>query len=195
MFNNFPFIFVGLFATTGTQGVYMKKFMILLLTLSFQVMAGGGRDLPTADYVDIERYLGKWYAISSLPQFFTRNCIGQTADYDAINPQTISVVNTCLKKKGSSVIRGQAVVKNASTNAELIVTFNSFFTRLFRVKGDYTIVKLDPEYRYVLVGDKKRKSMWVLSRTKTMPEVDYQEYVNYAKELDFPVENLVLSTF
>ena len=195
MFNNFPFIFVGLFATTGTQGVYMKKLMILLLTLSFQVMAGGGRDLPTADYVDIERYLGKWYAISSLPQFFTRNCIGQTADYDAINPQTISVVNTCLKKKGSSVIRGQAVVKNASTNAELIVTFNSFFTRLFRVKGDYTIVKLDPEYRYVLVGDKRRKSMWVLSRTKTMPEADYQEYVNYAKELDFPVENLVLSTF
>ncbi len=183
------------FAKTGSQGVYMKKLMILLLTLSFQVMAGGGRDLPTADYVDIERYLGKWYAISALPQFFTRSCIAQTAEYDAINPQTISVVNTCLKKKGTTVIRGQAVVKNATTNAELIVTFNSFFTRLFRVKGDYTIVKLDPEYRYVLVGDKKRKSMWVLSRTKEMPAADYDEYVKYAKELEFQVEKLVLSQF
>lgn len=173
----------------------MKKLMILLLTLSFQVMAGGGRDLPTAEYVDIDRYLGKWYAISSLPQFFTRNCIGQTADYAAINPQTISVVNTCLKKNGQSVIKGQAVVKNAATNAELIVTFNSFFTRLFRVKGDYTIVKLDPEYRYVLVGDKKRNSMWILSRTKVMPENDYVEYVDFANEQGFPVDKLVRSKF
>lgn len=173
----------------------MKTLMILLLTLSYGACAGGSRELPTADHVDIERYLGKWYAISSLPQFFTRNCIGQTAEYGLINSQTISVINTCLKKKGTSDIEGQAVVKNAATNAELIVTFNSFFTRLFRVKGDYTIVKLDSEYRYVLVGDKKRKSMWILSRTKTMPEAKYTEYVNFAHENGFPVEKLVLSRF
>lgn len=174
----------------------MKSIIALLFVLSLPVHAGGGRDLPTADYVDIQRYLGKWYAVAALPQFFTRSCVGQTAEYGLINSQTISVLNTCLKKNGKrSTIKGQAVVANAATNAELIVTFNSFFTRLFRVKGDYTIIRLDPEYRYVLVGDKRRKSLWILSRTPEMPEDDYQSYVQTALELDFPVKRLVRSEF
>lgn len=175
--------------------VARMKLMTFILLFSITAFAGGGRDLPTADHVDINRYLGRWYTITSLPQFFTRNCVGQTAEYGLINEQTISVLNTCLKKKGTSTIRGEAVVVNTETNAELIVKFDSFFTRLFRVKGDYTIIRLDPQYRYVLVGDKKRKSMWVLSRTKTMPEEDLADYIKTAKELEFPVDRLVPSKY
>lgn len=171
------------------------KMLALFLFFSIQANAGGGRDLPTAKHVDIERYLGRWYAVTSLPQFFTRNCIGQTADYGLINEQTISVLNTCIKKKGTSDIKGEAVVVNTETNAELVVTFDSFFTRLFRVKGDYTIIRLDPEYRYALVGDKKRNSLWLLSRTKEVPEADYADYVKTAEELGFPVEKLIRSKF
>lgn len=172
----------------------MKALTLFLLAFHLTAFAGG-RDLPTADHVEIDRYLGKWYAISALPQFFTRKCVAQTADYGLINSQTISVLNTCLKKRGKSTISGQAVVKNAQTNAELIVTFNSFFTRLFRVRGDYTIIKLDPQYRYVLVGDHKRSSLWILSREKEMPESDYAEYVALAKELGFATDRLVRSQF
>lgn len=170
------------------------KFLFILLFISCTSVAGG-RDLPTPGYVEIERYLGRWYAVASLPQFFTRNCIGQTADYGAINPQTISVLNTCLKKKGKSTIKGEAVVKNARTNAELVVTFDSFFTRLFRVKGDYTIIRLDPEYRYVLVGAKDRKSLWILSRSTTMPESELKSYIDEANQLGFKTDKLVYSKF
>ncbi len=191
---SFVYVYPRISLLQRGMGVSMKILSMLLLLISCSSFAGG-RDLPTADYVDIPSYLGKWYTISSLPQFFTRNCVGQTAEYGLINEQTISVLNTCLKKKGTTKISGQAVVKNAATNAELIVTFNSFFTRLFRVKGDYTIVKLDAKYRYVLVGDHKRKSMWILSRTPTMPEADYNDYVSFAEAQGFPVKNLVLSKF
>lgn len=172
----------------------MKALIALFLTLTtFQVFAS---PLPTPDYVDVPRYVGKWYAISSLPQFFTRKCLGQTAEYEVINPQTISVKNTCLKKNnGRTTIFGQAVVKNAQTNAELVVTFNNFFTRLFRVKGDYTIIKLDKNYNYVLVGSKDRKSLWIMSRKTEMPQNIFDEYVKTAKALDFPTENLVNSKF
>lgn len=173
----------------------MKIIVILLLGLQVSAFAGGGRELPTADYVDIQRYLGRWYTISALPQFFTRKCVAQTADYGLINPQAISVLNTCIKAKGKSTIKGEAVVKNATTNAELIVTFDSFFTRLFRVKGDYTIIRLDPEYRYVLVGDHNRKSLWILSRTTDMPEQDYLDYLATAKENGFAVERLIRSRY
>lgn len=168
---------------------------ILVLFISCTSFAGNGKPLPTADFVDIERYLGRWYAVTSLPQFFTRNCKGQIADYGLINPQTISVINTCVKKNGKSTIRGEAVVKNATTNAELVVTFDTFFTRLLRVKGDYTIIRLDPKYQHVLVGSKDRKSLWLLSRTTELPEERIESYVAFADELGFPVKRLVRSEF
>lgn len=174
----------------------MKKISFLfLITLTSCLWAGGGQDLRTVGHVDISQYIGKWYAIAALPQFFTRKCVGQTADYGIINPQTISVLNTCLKKKGSSLIDGQAVVVNAVTNAELEVTFNNFFTRLFRVKGDYNIIKLDADYKFVTIGSRDRKSLWIMSRTPSMPEEIYQQYVQDALAQKFPVEKLIRSKF
>ena len=171
----------------------MKSLIALLFVLvSSTVFAKG---LHTAEYVDINKYVGKWYAIASLPQFYTRKCVGQTADYKIINEQSVSVKNTCLKAKGQSVIYGQAVVENAVTNAELVVTFNNFFTRLFRVRGDYTIIKLDPDYKYVIIGSKDRKTLWIMSRTPDMPKEIYDHYVAYVDQLGFPVEKLKKSNF
>jgi len=172
----------------------MKKITMFLLTslISSSLYA---QTLSTASYVDIGRYVGRWYAIKSLPQFFTRNCLGQTADYDILSEKSISVVNTCLKGKGTTKITGKAVVVNSKTNAELEVTFNNFFTRLFRVKGDYTIIKLDENYEYVMVGSKDRMSLWIMSRRPEMPADVINEYVDFARKEGFPVRNLVTSEF
>ncbi len=165
------------------------KITISIMFLFASLMAHA-QVLRTADYVDVGRYVGKWYTIEALPQFFTRNCTGQTAEYEVINEKKISVLNTCIKGKGTTDIKGQAVVKNTKTNAELEVTFNNFFTRLFRVKGDYTIIKLDSNYEYVLVGSKDRKSLWILSRHPVMPEDVIQEYKTIASEEGFQVSRL-----
>lgn len=152
--------------------------------------------LTTASYVDVSRYVGKWYAHYSLPQFFTRKCLGQTAEYEILNAKTISVLNTCLKAKKDTTIKGQAVVTNATTNAELIVTFNNFFTRLFRVKGDYNIMKLDENYEYVLVGSRDRKSLWLMSRSSVeIPAEVVKEYLDLAKTEGFNISKLVKSRF
>jgi apolipoprotein D and lipocalin family protein len=173
----------------------MKIAIILSLLFVTTCTWSKNEDLRTVDHVEVSRYVGKWYAISALPQFFTRKCIGQTAEYEIINPQTISVLNTCLKGKGQTTITGEAVVENAATNAELTVRFNNFFTRLFRVKGDYNIIALDSDYKYVTVASRDRKSLWIMSRTPTMPKEIYEEYVNGAKAQNFPVEKLVISRF
>jgi apolipoprotein D and lipocalin family protein len=171
----------------------MKAFLSLIL-LSFS-LALEAQVLRTESHVNVEEYVGKWYALKSLPQFFTRKCEAQTAEYKVIDEKTISVLNTCLEHKGQTTIKGKAVVKNLNTNAELIVTFDNFFTRLFRVKGDYNIIKLDPNYLYVLVGSKDRKSLWIMSRTMSMPEEIMDEYVQIAKEEGFSVNKLIDSKF
>lgn len=167
--------------------------MIFALFFSSQLLAS---PLPVEKKVDVSRYVGKWYAHYSLPQFFTRKCKAQTAEYEVINEKTISVLNTCLKKKGVKTITGQAVVTNPDDNSKLIVTFNNFFTRLFRVKGDYQIIKLDSNYEYVLIGSENRKSLWIMSRSPAeLPKGIEAEYINLAKDLGFETKKLVRSRF
>jgi apolipoprotein D and lipocalin family protein len=172
----------------------MKKMITLLfLTLSLSAFA---QSITTASNVEVSRYVGKWYAHYSLPQFFTRKCSGQTAEYEIIDAKTISVFNTCLKSKGIKTINGQAVITNPATNAELMVSFNNFFTRLFRVKGDYNIMKLDPNYEYVLVGSRNRKSLWLMSRSPVeIPENVLNEYLDLANKDGFDTSKLVKSRF
>jgi apolipoprotein D and lipocalin family protein len=173
----------------------MKTLTFLMLFSLTSCLWAREQELRTVEHVDISRYVGKWYAISAMPQFFTRKCLGQTAEYAVINPQTVSVLNTCLKGKGQTTITGEAVVTNAATNAELDVRFNNFFTRLFRVVGDYNIIKLDADYRFVTVASHDRKSLWIMSRTPTMPQDIYDEYVKDASAQKFPVKKLKLSKF
>lgn len=173
----------------------MKKLLLLLCLISSQALFAHTK-LPTASSVDVGRYIGKWYAVSALPQFFTRDCVGQTAEYGIISEKAISVLNTCFKENGKTKdIKGQAVVVDSTTNARLEVTFNNFFTRLFRVKGEYVIIKLSEGYDTVLVGSSDRKSLWILSRTPSIDPDVYTEYRDYAKELGFPVNKLVDSKF
>ena len=172
----------------------MKIFTLALtLILSSCVQA---KELPTAKKVDVSRFVGKWYAHDSLPQFFTRKCKAQTAEYEVIDEKTISVLNTCLKPKGNKTIEGQAVVTNPGDNSKLIVTFDNFFTRLFRVKGDYNILKIDDNYEHVLVGSNNLKSLWLMSRSELpWTKVMRDEYLNYAKSLGFNTDKLIKSQF
>jgi len=172
--------------------------LILLAMIAFASCAQADIHdrLPTADHVEINRYIGKWYAVTSLPQFFTRKCLGQTAEYGIKDSKTMTVLNTCLKKKGkTTTIEGQAVIKNFDTNAELEVTFNNFFTRLFKVKGEYVIVKIDTDYKTVMVASSNRKSLWIMSRTPSIDADVLKDYVAYAEELGFDSHQFINSQF
>ena len=46
-----------------------------------------------------------------------------------------------------------------------------------------------------MVASRDRKSLWIMSRTTSMPKEIYDQYVADAKDLGFAVEKLVLSKF
>ena len=152
----------------------LKTFLILMVLTSGKLFAK--EDLATVDYVDLNQYAGKWYEITSIPQKFTKSCLYQTAEYGAIDSQSVSVLNTCYKgkkKRGprrtvrnvKTTIKGIARVDD-NTNADLTVTFSVFFGWI-KFDGDYKVLALDDDYKYVLVGSEDRKSLWILSRTKS----------------------------
>lgn len=169
----------------------MKKIFLLIgLIFSFNSFADLG-PLVTAKNVDIARYIGKWYTITSLPQTFTKSCVGQTAEYGLLNEKQITVQNICIKENGKMTgIEGVATVTDTINNARLSIMFNKFWFKLFNIKGEYVIIKLSEGYDSVLVGSTDRKSLWVLSRTPSIDPEVLADYKKVAKGMGFNIQKL-----
>lgn len=149
---------------------------ILPLALAFLLLwplAGcvGRRSLEVVDYVDLERYMGKWYEIARYPASFERDCVASTAEYTLRDDCKVEVVNSCRVcafEGRERSIRGIARVVDPETNARLKVAF------FWPFEGDYYVIMLDDEYRWAVVGEPRRRYLWILSRTPQLEASTYE---------------------
>ena len=128
----------------------MKKITVILLT--FMVFGPvWSQKLPSVvSSVDLVKYQGTWFEIARLPNFFEKKLKCITATYTLRDDGKITVLNkgnfiTEPHKASSST--GVAWVQDKASPAKLKVQF------FWPFSGDYWIMYLDQDYRYVLVGE------------------------------------------
>lgn len=146
--------------------------------------------LETVASVDIPSYMGKWYEIASYPTFFNTNCTATTATYTLQEDGTVRVVNECRVGDVTgpvSRIEGTARVVDTETNAKLKVSFSLF------PEGDYWIIDLDEEYQWAVVGDPRRSTLFILSRTPTLDDDVYEGILSRLPEKCYDPEDLELT--
>ena len=155
----------------------MKAGILLIMimiagTAAIAAATAETKPLEVVSFVDIQKYLGTWYEITTIPQRFQKGCVGVTAHYSLRADGDIDVVNVCRKEtldgKERSV-RGKAWVVDKTTNAKLKVRF------FWPFSGAYWIIELDKDYQWVVVGHPNRNYLWILSRTPQMDGALYDE--------------------
>lgn len=150
------------------------KMLFLILALFGFGLAGSAvetKPLEVVPYVDLNRYIGTWYEIATIPQRFQKGCVGVTATYTLRDDGKIGVLNKCRKNTLDGELKevnGKAWVIDKKTNAKLRVQF------FWPFKGDYWVIELDADYQYAVVGHPGRKYLWILSRSPQMDESLYE---------------------
>ncbi|MFZ5375180.1 MAG: lipocalin family protein [Campylobacterota bacterium] len=155
------------------------------ITLLWTFLLGGCTSasyppLPTVAAVDLERYSGEWIEIARYENRFERGCASASAEY-RLSHEYVSVTNRCYDASGQQTAQafGRAYPVPESSNAKLEVTFFRPFY------GDYWILMLAPDYRYSVVGDPKRKYLWILSRTPALAADDRAAILQRLPELGY----------
>lgn len=134
-------------------------------------------ELKTVEFVDLNRYIGKWYEIASLPQKFQKDCVATTATYSIRDDGKIAVLNECRLKTLDGKLKlakGKAKVVDTQSNAKLKVTF------FWPFYGDYWIIDLGQNYEFAVVGHPDRTYFWILSRTPKMSEEVFDQIISRA---------------
>lgn len=168
---------------------FMIRRLLILLTGVFLFSCGGNYPpLDTVESVDLDKYLGKWYEIALLPNSFEEGCHCTTAEYSLIDSETVRVINTCNQDSADGELdqaKGKAFVVEGSNNAKLKIQF------FWPFKGDYWILELDDDYRYVLVGSPSREYLWILSRTPSLDEEIINQLKQSAEQKGFDTTKII----
>jgi apolipoprotein D and lipocalin family protein len=159
------------------------------MTVSYSSSDSEKTSPKTVGQIDLQRYTGTWYEIARFPNSFERGLKCVSATYTVREDGRIAVLNKGYKISKPSKMKqskGVAWVPDKTAPGKLKVRF------FWPFSGDYWILSLDPSYRFVLVGNPSLKYLWILGRTKKMPDENYLPLLEKASENGFDVSKLML---
>lgn len=147
----------------------------LLIAALASGCAGSARpDLETEDYVDLERFMGNWYVIASIPTFIERDIYNAVERYELADDGRIETTFT-FRRGGfdgkEKTLRPTGFVEDPVSNAIWGMQF------LWPFRADYRIVHVDDDYRVTVIGRNKRDYAWIMAREPQIPPAQYQQLV------------------
>lgn len=134
---------------------------------------------------DLNKYLGKWFEIARIKNFFEPDMTNVTALYKLDNNGDIVVVN----EGYLGGIPIQIVGTARTTNIDKILEV-SFFNNVF---SDYKILFVDDDYQYAVVGGKSTDYLWILSRTPQLDKNILTELFKIAKDNKYNINKISLT--
>jgi len=124
----------------------------------------GKENLQVVKGIDLQRYMGLWYEIASMPSFFQpKNDENTRATYSLNDDGTVHVLNETFTDGKKSSIEGTAYKADPkSDEAKLKVKFMvPPFLPIIPVYGNYWVLQLDEDYQWALIREPSLKYLWV----------------------------------
>jgi len=157
---------------------------VLLLVLSgCQTM----KPIHTVDKVDLNRFMGDWYVIASIPTFIEKDAFNAIESYRLDDDGTVAT--TFKFNKGSfdgplKKYHARGYVRDKGSNAVWGMQF------IWPFKAEYRIIFLSEDYSQTVIGRTKRDYVWIMAREKTIPADEYEEILKFLQEQNYNIENI-----
>lgn len=126
--------------------------------------------IKTAEYVDINRFMGDWYVIGNIPTFIEKEAHNAVESYELKDGGVVATTFTFNKGGFDGEVKTYnptGFIKDDPSNAIWGMRF------IWPIKADYRIVYVDDDYQNTIIGRNKRDYVWIMSRS---PEVDAATY-------------------
>jgi apolipoprotein D and lipocalin family protein len=140
-----------------------------------------------APHVDLDRYMGSWYVIESIPSRLEKDAWNQVETY--AREADGSIRTTFTYNKGAfdgpeKSIHARGFVKDGDTNAVWGMQF------VWPIRADYRIAWIADDYGSVLVARDKRDYVWIMARRPTLPPDELERLERKAAELGYDVAKI-----
>lgn len=142
--------------------------------------------IPTVTDVDLDRFMGSWYVIASIPTFIERGAHNAVETYARERDGTIATTFTFRRDAfdGEAVTYRPRGFVSTESNAVWGMQF------VWPIKAEYRIVYLAPDYSRTVIGRTARDYVWIMARTPELPPGDYATLVELVAGLGYDTAEL-----
>lgn len=143
--------------------------------------------MPHVDPVDLPRFMGDWYVIAHIPSRTERNAWNAIESYAMAADGTVET--TFRYRDGAAdapvkTLHARGYVHPDTGNAVWGMQF------VWPVRAEYVVAYLDSDYRETIIGRSARDYAWIMARTPTIPEPEYQLLVSRLESLGYATDAL-----
>lgn len=173
----------------------MKKLLLLvwcaLLSGCACMTAGDFEDIPLKPvaHVDLDRYMGRWYMMANIPYFAERGNLAPHVDYrkrpDGLIEDRLTARKGSFNQAPSTKVM-EIEIYDATNNAEGRITYRPFPGQ------DFSILYLDPQYRYTVIGHPSRKYAWLFAREPQLPQEIYEAMLKTLRQNQYDTRQVLL---
>lgn len=137
--------------------------------------------------VDVDRFMGDWYVIASIPTFLERDAYDAVESY--VRRPDGRIQTTFRYRRGSfdAKLRTMHPIGTVRDEGDGAIWGMQF---VWPIQAEYVIAYLDADYRTTIVARSKRDYVWIMARTPTLPDGEYDALVERVRALGYDTAKL-----
>jgi apolipoprotein D and lipocalin family protein len=139
----------------------------------------GHPPIHTVSRVDLERFMGDWYVIASIPTPFEKAVYNGVESYRLAPDGTVATTFTFNKGAFDGPLktyRPRGFVRDTESNAVWDMQF------FWPIRAEYRIIYLADDYSQAIIGRTKRDYLWIMARTPSIARSDYERLLAFVAE-------------
>jgi apolipoprotein D and lipocalin family protein len=164
------------------RGARVLFFTTAALALLAACTGGPQAEMKTVAKVDLPRFMGAWYVIANIPTAIEKGAHNAVESYRLDDDGSIATTFTFRDGGFDGKLKTynpRGFVVDRDSNALWGMRF------IWPIKADYRIVYLDEEYSQTVIGRSKRDYVWIMARTPTIADADYERLLRFVAELGY----------
>jgi len=143
--------------------------------------------VPLVEQVDLQRFMGDWYVIASIPTWIERDAWNAVESY-RLDPDG-SIATTFTFNEGGfdgppKRYTPRGYVFDRESNAVWGMQF------IWPIKADYRISYLSADYGQTIIARDKRDYVWIMARTPHLTDADYEQLTQRVAAMGYDTSQL-----
>jgi len=148
---------------------------------------GADHSQKLVDQVDLEKFMGDWYVIASIPTMFEKGAVNAVENYTWNEKGYVDVTFTYNQKRPDGKVKRmtqKGFIYDKDSNAEWRIQ------PLWPLRLGYLILDLAEDYNYTVIGVPNRKYLWIMAREPSLSDSVYQNILGRVKQQGYAISEI-----
>jgi len=165
----------------------MKLNRISIIAVFLLASCASYAPIKTVSEVDLDRFMGDWYVIASIPTFIETDAYNGVESYEINADGTIATTFTFRQGGFDGEVKTYHPLGFVSEESNAVWGMQF----VWPIKAEYRIIYLDGDYTQTVIGRSARDYVWIMARTPQIADEDYQKLLDLIGEQGYDVSKVL----